>query len=304
MPAWNPLLIQKIEIHALGFVLRKLQLNRHRDTEVAPHTHSHAQLILYLAGEGFQSVGRRRRLARAGDLFVIPPRTPHGFALAERSPVNALALRARSLELVVELRTPNPPRASSASSLSRGARAPSLSRGRPLCLVLDYDLDHPTRMRAAHRRLGPQQLAELHTLLARVPAKGRLTLSDYSPVLAVVARLLEQTPPPAPVRAPTVFEQVHAQLHSAAPLAHVARAAGYHPDHLTRKLKDETGLGLRAHRDRLRLASAQAALRAAASVTEAATRAGFDDPNYFARWFRRQTGKSPSAWRTDLRGRR
>ncbi|OYU98724.1 MAG: hypothetical protein CFE26_27090 [Verrucomicrobiales bacterium VVV1] len=56
-------------------------------------------------------------------------------------------------------------------------------------------------------------------------------------------------------------------------------------------------MGLRALRDRVRLESAQAALRSAPSVAEAATRCGFEDPNYFARWFRRQTGKTPSRWR-------
>jgi hypothetical protein len=85
MLAWSPLLVQKIEIHALGFVLRKLQLNRHRDAEVAPHGHDYAQLILYLTGEGVQTVNGRRRRARAGDLFVIPAKTPHGFSVAGRS---------------------------------------------------------------------------------------------------------------------------------------------------------------------------------------------------------------------------
>ena len=253
MLAWNPLLIQKIEIHALGFVLRKLQLNRHRETEVAPHAHDYAQLILYLAGEGLQAVGRRRRVAHAGDLFVIPPRTLHGFALAGRS--------------------------------------------RPLCLVLDYELESHARVRASHRRLAPQQLTELHALLARVPAKGRLTLSDYPAILAVIARLLEHTPAAGPAPAPTVFEKVRELLRSPAPLSAISRTAGYHPDHLTRKLKRESGLGLRALRDRLRLEAAQTALRGALPIAEAAGRAGFDDPNYFARWFRRQTGQTPSAWR-------
>ncbi len=254
MPAWSPLLVQQIEIHALGFVLHKLQLNRHRDAEVAPHEHGFAQLILYLAGEGTQSVGRHRRHARAGDLFVIPPRTPHGFALVGRS--------------------------------------------RPACLVLDYELESHGRVRASHRLLAPQQLSELHALLARVPAKGRLTLADYPNILAVVARLLEQTPAPAAAPAPTTFEKVRDLLRSPAPLASVSRKAGYHPDHLTRKLKGETGLGLRAHRDRLRLETAQAALRSAPTIAEAAVRAGFDDPNYFARWFRQQTGRTPSAWKS------
>ncbi len=201
-----------------------------------------------------QTVGRRRRTARSGDLFVIPAGTPHGFAQHGRS--------------------------------------------RPVCLVLDYDLEDAGRVRAAHRRLPPDRINELHALLARVPAKGRLTLSDYSAILAVVALLLNQTPQPiAPAREPGVFEKVRDLVRRPASLAQVARDAGYHPDHLTRKLKRETGLGLRALRDRVRLASAQAALRRAPTIAEAATQAGFDDPNYFTRWFRRQTGHAPSAWR-------
>ena len=254
MLAWSPILIQKIEIHALGFVLRKLQLNRHRDTEVAPHGHGFAQLILFLTGEGIQTVGTRRRRARPGDLFVIPARTPHGFSVVGRS--------------------------------------------RPLCLVLDYELADAGRVRTMHRRLPLETLNELHTLLAQVPAKGRLTLADYPAVLAVVARLLE--PSAADSRTPRadgVFDRVRDLLRAPVSIAKVAQSAGYHPDHLTRKLKREAGLGLRALRDRMRLEAAQAALRSAPTIAEAATRSGFDDPNYFARWFRRQTGQTPRAFR-------
>jgi AraC-like DNA-binding protein len=252
MLAWSPLLIQKIEIHALGFVLRKLQLNRHRDAEVAPHGHEFAQLILYLTGEGVQTVNGRHRGARAGDLFVIPARTPHGFSVAGRS--------------------------------------------RPVCLVLDYELEGAGRVRAGHRTLTPATLNELHALLSRVPRKGRLTLGDYPAILAVVARLLEHSPA-TPAPAPTLFERLHHHVGTPASLTKISRDLGYHPDHLTRKLKRESGLGLRALRDRVRLESAQAALRGESTVAEAATRAGFDDPNYFARWFRQQTGRTPSAWR-------
>ncbi len=255
--AWSPILVQTIEVQALGFVLRKLQLNRHRETEVAEHRHSWAQLILYLSGEGLQRVGRRRRIARSGDLFVIPAGTPHGFALRGHS--------------------------------------------RPLCLVLDYEMARAARPRAGYRRIPPAALNELHALLARVPAKGRLTLGDYATILAVVARLLgPASAGPAAAPAPGLYARVRDLLRSPAPLDRVARNAGYHPDHLTRKLKREAGLGLRALRDRLRLESAQAALRAAPSVSEAAGRAGFEDPNYFARWFRRQTGQTPRAWRAGL----
>jgi AraC-like DNA-binding protein len=252
MLAWSPLLVQKIEIHALDFVLRKLQLNRHRDAEVAPHGHAYAQLILYLSGEGVQTVNGRRRRARAGDLFVIPAHSSHGFSVAGRS--------------------------------------------RPLCLVLDYELEDAGPVRSAHRTLSPATLNELHALLSRVPRKGRLTLTDYPAILAVVARLLDHSPVAGPP-VPTLFEKLRDHVRAPASFGKIARDLGYHPDHLTRKLKRESGLGLRALRDRVRLESAQAALHGKMTVAEAAAHAGFDDPNYFSRWFRRQTGRTPSAWR-------
>lgn len=276
MLAWSPILVQTIEIHALGFVLRKLQLNRHREAEVSSHRHDCVQLILYLSGEGVQTIGERRLNARTGDLFVIPAGTPHGFAPKGRS---------RSS------------RAEETRQRGRSSIGTRISADRPLCLVLDYELEGATRVRANHRHLGPEKLNVLHALLTRVPAKGRLTLSDYPAVLAVVALLLEATPAAAPAREPGVYSKVRDLLRTPAPLARVARTAGYHPDHLTRKLKREGGLGLRALRDRIRLETAQAELRSAPSVAEAATRAGFDDPNYFARWFRQQTGKTPTGWK-------
>lgn len=253
MLAWSPILIQKIEIHALGFVLRKLQLNRHREAEVASHGHEYTQLILYLAGEGVQVIGGRRHEARAGDLFIIPPSLPHGYAVGGNS--------------------------------------------RPLCLVLDYETARRST-RLTHRRLPQHTLNELHGLLTRVPTKGRPTLSDYPAIIAVIARLLE--PSAADQQAPAttpLIERVRGRLREAPSLEAVARDAGYTRDTLSRKFKREHGLGLRALRDQLRLEAAQQALKASAEVAEAAAKAGFDDPNYFSRWFKKQTGTSPSRWR-------
>jgi len=254
MPAWSPILIQKIEIHALGFILRKLQLNRHLEAEVSPHTHDYAQLILYLDGEGAQTVNRRKRRATSGDLFVIPPEVEHGFSVLHGS--------------------------------------------RPVCLVLDYEVKKSPRMRVAHRRLRPETLNKLHRLLAQVPAKGRLTLADYPPIIAVVAQLLGHSPSPENrEETPPLYDKIRPLLDGSESLAAVAKQSGYHPDHLTRRLKKETGLGLRAMRNRLRLEAAQKALHEKPTIAEAAAVAGFEDPNYFARWFRCQSGQSPSEFR-------
>lgn len=256
MLAWSPILIQQIEIHALGFVLRKLQLNRHRDAEVALHAHPYSQLILYLAGEGFQHIRQRRMEARGGDLFMIPPRVPHGFS--------------------------------------------TVGTSRPLCLVLDYRTPKK-RARALHRRLPLHTLNELHSLLAQVPAKGRPTLSDYPAIIAVIARLLEptratQTPQ---IATPSLLDRVKSRLRESAHLVDVARESGYVRDSLTRRLKRDHGLGLRGIRDLLRLDAAQASLRAGLPIAEAGQNAGFDDPNYFARWFRQKTGLTPSRWKRE-----
>jgi AraC-like DNA-binding protein len=255
MLAWSPILIQRIEISALGFVLHKLQLNRHRDAEVSPHAHDCTQLILYLAGEGIQWIRGRRHEARGGDLFILPPHVPHGFS--------------------------------------------AVGGSRPLCLVLEYRTPRRGR-RVAHRRLPQQTLNELHALLARVPTKGRPRLSDYPPILAVVARLLEPPRPasaPAAIPATPLFDRVRSGLADRRPLADVARSAGYARDSLSRRLKHDHGLSLRGLRDQLRLEQAQRALREGANVTAAGAAAGFDDPNYFARWFRLRTGLQPSVWR-------
>lgn len=249
---WSPLLVQQIELRALGFVLHTLRLNRHRETEVKEHHHSFDQLILYVSGQGWQTLDGVRHQAGPGDLFLIPPGIAHGFGQEGRS--------------------------------------------RPVCLVLDFESGRGGR--PLHRRLPPAEVDELRRLLAAVPTKGRLRLAHYPIVLEVVARLLEPSPrtasPPAD-GPPDWLRLVRAQAALRSAPGEIARVAGYHRDHLTRKLKQKEGLGLRALRDRHRLAVAMEALRAGAKVGDAAAAAGFDDQNYFARWFKKRTNQTPSA---------
>ena len=82
------------------------------------------------------------------------------------------------------------------------------------------------------------------------------------------------------------------------PLRDIARQVGYAPDYLNRRLKAETGRGLRQARDAIRMERANRSLRAGRTVAEAAHAAGFSDPAYFSRWFRKQTGSTPSAFRS------
>ena len=257
--AWSSLLVQRIDLQMRAHVLRKLQVNRHRVAEVRRHTHPYDQAILFLSGEGHQIAGDRTLPAAPGDLFLIPAGRVHGYV-------------------------------------------PS-GQGRPTCLVLDYDRARSSAGgRISHRRLAPGAMNDLHAFVSRLPRKGALGWEDYASVAAVVALLFEtreatDAERPAPSGMPA-YDKVRRMLldptNSELPLSTVAKRAGFQADYLTRKLRRESGQGLRELRDSLRFEVATAALRSGAPVAAAAEAAGFADPGYFSRWFRKRTRTTPS----------
>src|SRR5262249_51834422 len=80
-------------------------------------------------------------------------------------------------------------------------------------------------------------------------------------------------------------------------LTQVAEWTGYQQDHLNRLLRAECGLTLGQLRSRVRLKKAATLLSERKPVQQVAEQVGILDPNYFARWFRQQTGVTPSSWR-------
>ncbi len=265
MLAWSSLLVQKIDLRLRGLVIRKLRVNRHRVAEVEPHTHPHGQAILFLSGEGMQIAASRTEPARPGDLFIFPAGCEHGYQ--------------------------------------------PTGRGRPICLVLDYERVSGAKARRRLRRhIGPAAMNELHTLVSRLPRKGGLALRDYATVAATVALLfgnpsggekpasLPAPAPEIPLRA-RIREILGDPAREQLSMVELARRIGYEPDYLNRKLRRESGQGLRELRDSIRFETALRALRSGASVGDAAALSGFTDPAYFARWFRKRTGKTPGASR-------
>jgi AraC family L-rhamnose operon transcriptional activator RhaR len=78
--------------------------------------------------------------------------------------------------------------------------------------------------------------------------------------------------------------------------AELAKRVGLQKDYLNRLVRRATGLTLGQWRDRELLRAAEASLRQGRRVAVVASDLGFSDANYFARWFRKQTGLSPSHW--------
>jgi AraC family L-rhamnose operon transcriptional activator RhaR len=82
----------------------------------------------------------------------------------------------------------------------------------------------------------------------------------------------------------------------------VASVLGRTLDHLNRQLRAEAGTTTGGLLNRLRLDEASRRLRESEqSIGEIAAAIGMDDQNYFARWFRRQTGQTPTRWRAAMR---
>lgn len=116
--------------------------------------------------------------------------------------------------------------------------------------------------------------------------------------LARVWRTPARETTPAPPSLVVVLEEYLAtHLDGRARLGDLARRLGYSPSHLSTLIRQATGRSFVALRRRLRFERACALLRAGASVKAAALAAGFDDPAYFSRVFKRRVGTSPSRWR-------
>jgi AraC-like DNA-binding protein len=84
-------------------------------------------------------------------------------------------------------------------------------------------------------------------------------------------------------------------------VADIARAAHLSPNHFSWLFRKHMGQSFSTFLAWMRISLAQELMRdLKLSIREAAERAGFDDPNYFARRFKQKTGVTPRQWRAAL----
>jgi two-component system, response regulator YesN len=95
-----------------------------------------------------------------------------------------------------------------------------------------------------------------------------------------------------------VIEYIHSFYNKQINKEELAAKLSTHPSHLSRKFKEETKLTLTAYQQMLRINQAKHLLKTESlSVEEIAWTIGYDDPSYFARVFKKETGRTPSAYR-------
>ncbi|MCX6970452.1 MAG: AraC family transcriptional regulator [Verrucomicrobia bacterium] len=258
---FRDLLWTRLDARAGSTAVLRLELHRHlpETAKLGAHFHAHWQALLYLSGHGVQQIGRSIHPVSSGSLVILPPGSRHAFRRAAGQP--------------------------------------------PLCLMLDFRA--PWQKRVAVRALAAVEIARVRSVLAdmarlnddkRMPDQiGRAALSLR--LLAQIAEASGWYPRSVRHSALTVLHRVQKLLENDTRPKAVASALGYHPDYLSRLVRAETGLGLSGLASQVRLQHAQKLLREHAFVRDAAAEAGFLDQNYFARWFKKQTGQTPLEWK-------
>jgi AraC family transcriptional regulator, transcriptional activator of pobA len=268
LPEFRPVLLEDLEIRWPGFRIRRVALNQHmpRVERFGEHLHDWYQVLLYLRGSGIQHLGATAVPVARGSLLVISPGQSHRFE--------------------------------------------KLTGLRPVCLVMDFESDEPLRWQSA--TLTVRDLARVERWLVALHQLGPVRSvpgEQAIPVATLLLRLMNllrsyATPQVRTAMRPGPVGKAVSGVIEAAGLngdlrpSAIAIALGRTLDHLNRQLRAEAGMTVGEAIQRARRIRCEELLRKTdQSIGEVGAAIGFDDQNYFARWFRKQTGQSPRRWR-------
>lgn len=259
----RPLLLQKLDLELPGIRLRRLSVHQHLPEveRLSAHSHAWSQILFYFGGQGLQWAQGEAVPVSSGTVFYMAPRVVHAFE--------------------------------------------EKSTRRPVCLVIDFEWKskHPESTYATLPAMEVSHLRMELAALTRLPNPGApdSALAAGARVLQITDILLrglgllrrsENKAVPGFLKAydRLLLDNTQSRLS----LKEMASRLGYHRDALNRRFKSSTGLTLGQYRSSQRALEARKRLAEARQVREVSDAMGFPDPNYFARWFRRQTGQRPS----------
>jgi AraC family transcriptional activator of pobA len=265
MHHFRSLPIQNISVRTPSLHILTLAVHRHLPEliSVKQHRHGWNQALLYLSGHGWQTVSEDKIWIVPGTLMMVPSGVPHAFARSGNIP--------------------------------------------PLCLVIDFRQRDRPRGHTVASSLNRSELAQIRQSLASLKrwqagANGALRCESAVLVLQILISLLrsagwiEREMPARSGRPARAILSLLSKVEPSAPLTEIIKRSGYQRDHLNFLIKRETGLTLGQYRAKQRLILSKRLLSEGVRIAAVAATAGLPDQSYFSRWFRRQTGQSPSAW--------
>lgn len=267
-PRFRSLLIDRVNLRTPTLHVMKLAVHSHlpeRDS-VDQHTHTSSQALLYLSGEGWQSLSRNRARIEPGTLVMVSPGILHSFSRIGGKVPQCL---------VIDFRFRHPGR--------RRTVVTSLSRS---------ELSQVRQSLASLLRIQAESQPALHSVGAGLVLQIMVTLLRS-------AGWLPREILPARGGAGRAISDLLAKLDPTMNLRDAIHQSGYQRDYLNSLIKRETGITLGQYRSQRRLALAKRLLADQVRVSAVATAVGLPDQSYFARWFRKQTGQQPSTWGTE-----
>ncbi len=265
---FQSLLLRNLDIAIEGFHISRLILNRHTPQvdQVSLHRHSRFhQCLVYLKGRGHQIFPDREIPVRRGSVIFIPRHMKHGFR------------KERAL--------------------------------RPLCLGIEFESEAAEGEWEINSRLNPASLKRLEqglVQLGQLQDSGADSLSIAGTILDLLGILRETATGggipnfevSGPLASRAVTEIQKAGLDSVTTAELTKRLGFRQTEELNRNLRNEGSPTIARILTSRKLAEVTAKLQeSSASIGEIAEQVGFLDQNYFARWFKTQTGKTPTEYR-------
>lgn len=258
------ILLEDLKIALPGMILRRIALNRHmpRVEKLSEHDHKFQQILLYLRGAGEQHLDDTVVPVSRGTVLSIPPGKKHRFVKSKAAT--------------------------------------------PICLAIDLDTTSgepwPDQGALNRNQLATveRRLFDLNTLQKKRNPSSVAIASRILRILGEIEEALREGdyfPTGGPVSSRVIRVIGENDLPGLTPQK-IAVDLGRTLDHLNRQLGDETGMTVGQVLNKARLELCCKLLReTTCSIGEIGSAIGFDDQNYFARWFRKQTGQSPTHWR-------
>jgi AraC family transcriptional activator of pobA len=245
--------------------------------EIAPHLHHGLYQVLWVASGPVQSVLDASRSSGQGPLaVVVPPGVAHAFQFSEASDGHVLTFDARLL----------------AEGEADAALAQALQR----LFAQPRRLDVPAHLAQRLQPLFAAMLAEHDSASpGPVPAWLARTVVWRLAELADAAGRAASGPLGVYPRWVALMEQHYLQHW---PVGRYALALGLSTERLNRLLQAETGHNAQALlHQRLAREACRRLVHVAAPVARIADELGFADPAYFCRFFKREVGTTPRAYR-------
>lgn len=255
--------------------------------EISPHWHdSLLQLIYIRRGEGEVSLENSRLSFRAPCVILLPQRTVHAFSYSADTDGPVITAAQRPLESIARILSP---------------RLLALL-GQPRVLTLPWPAD------------GQEPIWPLFELLERevIAGEGVELAAGQALLVTLLAKIADLAEPAAPPRRPSgrraalvaqFRELVDAQFRRHWTLGRYCEALGVTAVTLGRACREETGEApLAIVNERLAREAQRQLAYTDLDVQQIARDLGFADAAYFSRFFRKQAGVTPSAFRAAFLG--